>query len=507
MSAPQQPVDGTKSNVAGQRASPLLAAVDIGSNSFRLHIGQHNGRSIEVIRSERVPTRLAAGLDQSGSLTAAAMQLGIDSLHHLGSILKAYQLDAIRAVGTNTLRIANNTATFLPYAEQALGYPIEVISGEEEARLIYMGLANQLAIPGERRLVVDIGGGSTELILGCGQEIERAESINIGTVRQSHHFFPDGAIDETAFNSAIMYARSRFEDVFPPSQRSSWKSVYGSSGTMRAIGEIIARNNLGSEVLSRRNLLALKRVITGYGRIDRLKLEKLRSDRAESIVGGLAILIGLMDELQIEKIKPVEGGLRLGVMWDLHLLGNQRDRREQSVRGFFQRFSSEAGRANKVAEYATALYGQLKPETDTYAKLLRWSAVLHEVGLAVSPTNYHKHGAYLIENADLSGFTTREQRTMGKLILGQKGNLRKLSSALDNQDVIKAVLALRIAVMFMQTHIAADFNELRLRMKNRIELEIRPSLTLEHPTLPYWIEREQLFWEEIGMNFVVKFRS
>lgn len=485
----------------------MLAAVDLGSNSFRLHIGRHAGDAIEVVRSAREPTRLAAGLDQDGTLSAVAIQRGIDAMRRLGEVLQAYSLNDVRVVATNTLRIATNASEFLSAAEKAIGYPIEVISGEEEARLIYMGIANQLATPGERRLVIDIGGGSTELILGRGQEIERAESIGIGTVWHSRNFFPDGLIDEAAFDAAILYARSRFEDIFSSSPGRQWKRVYGSSGTMRAIGEIIARNRLGIDDVSSQGLHALKRVMIECGHIDRLRLDKLRPERAESVVGGLAILIGLMKALSIEKLTPVEGGLRLGVLWDLHLRAHQRDRREVSVRGFMQRLSADEARADKVAEYASALYAQLRPESEALAKLLHWSATLHEIGLAVSPTNYHKHGAYLIENADLPGFTTREQRMMGKFILGQKGNLRKLNGVLIDPDVAKAVLALRIAVMFTHAQVDVDFNELRLKMKNRIELEFGSRLALQHPTLPYWIEREQKFWGEIGMDFVIKGRG
>ena len=485
----------------------MLAAVDLGSNSFRLHIGWHNGDVIEVVRSAREPTRLASGLDQSGALDTDAMRRGLEALERMGSILKDYPLDAVRVVATNTLRVATNANEFLLAAEKAIGYPIEIISGEEEARLIYMGIANQLAIPGERRLVIDIGGGSTELILGRGQEIERAESVSSGTVWHSRHFFPEGRIERAAFDAAILHARCYFEDVFPQSHIGQWKNVYGTSGTMRAIGEIIARNKIGNGDVSTQSLSALKLLLIECGRIDRLKLEKLRPERADSVVGGLAILIGLMSALGIEKLMPVECGLRLGVMWDLHLRTIQRDRREQAVREFLQRFSVKEMTVDHLAEYAEALYVQLKPEFNAYNKLLRWSAVLHDVGLIVSPTNFHKHGAYLVENADLPGFTTREQRTMGKFILGQKGNLRKLNGVLDDMDAAKAVLALRIAVMFKHARINVDFSEIRLKMKSRIEMEIETQLTVNNPTLPYWIEREQQFWNEIGMDFVIKFRS
>ena len=205
----------------------MLAAVDLGSNSFRLHVGRHDGAMIEVVRSVREPTRLASGLDQSGKLSADVMRRGIEALERMGQVLKDYPLNAVRVVATNTLRVATNVANFLPDAEKAIGYPIEIISGEEEARLIYMGIANQFVMSGERRLVIDIGGGSTELILGHGQKIECAESISVGTIGHSRHFFPDGLIDSDKFDAAILSARSRFENVFPPSKNKLWAKVYG----------------------------------------------------------------------------------------------------------------------------------------------------------------------------------------------------------------------------------------------------------------------------------------
>ena len=298
----------------------MLAAIDLGSNSFRLHVGHFVGGACEVVRSAREPTRIAAGLDAQGMLSEDVMRRAIEALYRLGDVLQSYPLQAVRAVATNTLRVAQNAAAFKQAAEKALGYPIDVISGEEEARLIYQGIAHQLSRRDGTRLVIDIGGGSTELILGQGLDIDRAESVGLGTVWQSQYFFPAGRLDEAAFDAAVLYARSRFNQAF--SRRSAqWKNAYGSSGTMRAIGEIIARNNLGDEGVTLRSLDALKRRLLSFGRIDRIALDKVRPERAESIVGGLAILIGLMEELEIKKLRPVEGGLRLGVMWELHLRG------------------------------------------------------------------------------------------------------------------------------------------------------------------------------------------
>ncbi len=482
----------------------MYAAVDLGSNSFRLHIGKHEGETIRVLKSLREPIRLAAGLDAKGCLTEAAMQGALKCLHNFSVTLAAYRLDAVRVVATSTLRIAKNSAAFLPAAEQAIGYPIEIISGEEEGRLIYMGVANSLAVPGERRLAMDIGGGSTELILGRGLDIERVESFSIGTVKQSLSFFIGGRVDAPSFDAAVLSARSHFEDAAPPYHPQHWKNAYGSSGTIRAIAEIIARNDLGDGRLTPRSLEALKQRFIAFGNVSRIDMPGLRPDRASTIIGGLAILIALVTELDIEIMQPVEAGLRMGVMWDLYHRSIKRDRREQSVRALGQKFHVDEARANRVADMAAALYIQLKPSSEAYTRLLFWSALLHEVGMVVSQTDYHKHAAYMIENADLPGFTTREQKLMSRLIVGQKGNLRKLGEGLLEADFAKAVLALRLAILFMHSRIEPELGALRLRMKSRIELDIKREWVAHHPTVSYWIEKEQEWWDEVGVDFFVK---
>lgn len=482
----------------------MFAAVDLGSNSFRLHIGRHDGDTIRVLKSARDPIRLGAGLDSKGNLTEDAMQSAIASLQRFRDILSTYPLNGVRVVATNTMRIAKNAAAFLPAAERAVGYPIEIISGEEEGRLIYMGVASSLAAQNERRLVLDIGGGSTELILGKGQEIERVESFSIGTVKQSLSFFSDGRIDAASFEAAILSARSHFEDAAPPYSPQYWTVAYGTSGTIRAIADAIAKNGLGDGKLSYKSLEALKTRLIQYGHTSRIDLIGMKLDRAGVIVGGLAILIGLMKELGIKQMTPMEAGLRLGVLWDLQLRATKRDRRELSVRDFLRRFHADEARADRVANIAGGLYSALKPASDLHERRLYWSGLLHEIGLSVSQSGYHKHGAYLIENADLSGFTTREQRSMSLLILAQKGNLRKVNEALGDSDFAKAVLALRLAVMFMHSRIEVDLGELRLKMKSKIEVEIKRNWVEEHPTLSFWMQKEKEWWDQVGVDFVIR---
>ncbi|PRC95269.1 Ppx/GppA phosphatase family protein [Solimicrobium silvestre] len=482
----------------------MYAAVDLGSNSFRLHVGRFDGDAMRIVKSAREPIRLGAGLDADGNLTPAAIQSAIVALSRFRTILGQYALDSVRVVATNTMRIAKNAGQFLPELEKAIGYPIEIISGEEEGRLIYMGVAKVLANPAENRLVIDIGGGSTEVIFGHGQEILKVASFSVGTVKQSLSFFPEGRMSRESFEASILSARSHFEDAAPFYQTCNWTRVYGSSGSVRSIAEVMARNKIGDGSLSLTNLEILKDLCIQVGQINQLELAGIKPERTAMVVGGLAILIGVMQELNVVQVQTIEAGLRMGVIWDLHLRATQHDRREQAVLNVSAAFQVEPQRAKFVVELAHIMYEQLKPSADTYKAQLLWAARLHEVGLIVSQTGYHKHGAYLVEYADMQGFTTREQRNMSKMILSQKGNLRKVQESLLDADFAKAVLALRLAVLFMHTRLELSLADVRVRMKSKIELEIKGEWLTQHPTLSYWLEKEHEAWSEINIDFVVR---
>ncbi|MDB5775860.1 MAG: exopolyphosphatase [Herbaspirillum sp.] len=487
----------------------MFAAVDLGSNSFRMHVGRYEGGAIKVVKSARDPIRLASALNAEGYLSQQAITAAVESMTRFGAILQDYSLDAVRVVATNTLRVAKNAQDFIPYAERAIGYPIEIISGEEEGRLIYMGVANALGQAEEQRLVIDIGGGSTELIVGRGPHIRRVESFSIGNVNQSLAFFGDGSITEAAFAEAILSARSQVEDAILPFGKQHWSKAYGSSGTMRAIAFTISRNDIGDGRMTLKNVEALKQYLISRGNVSRIDLIGLKTDRMPVIMGGLSVLIGLMRELKIDLITPVQAGLRLGVMWDLQLRATKHDRREESVDDFVQRLQIDPTRARQVAAAAVTFYELLRPNAGAYGKHLLWSGLLHDVGQVVSHTGYHKHSAYLVANADLPGFTTREQKTMSTLLLGQKGNLRKIGASLYEPDFAKALLSLRLAVMFTHAHIELDLGalslqQIRLKMKNKIEVDIKEAWVAEHPTMSYWMQKEQEFWREVGMEFVIR---
>ena len=484
----------------------MFAAVDLGSNSFRLHVGEPtggDGGEIRILRSARDPVRLAAGLDASGRLSEAAIAIGVRSLQGFAAILAEYRLDAVRVVGTNTLRVASNAAEVLKQFETAIGHPIEIISGEEEGRLIYMGVARALG-KHEARLVIDIGGGSTEVIAGHGDSIAQVESFSIGTQPQAGRFFGDGRIARSAFHAAVTAARAVFEDAAPNYRDYTGGPAYGSSGTMRAIADTIAKNDLGDGLLSLPSLYALRERLLGFGHVDAVALPGLKRERVVAVLGGASVLIGAMEEFGVTRLTAINAGLRLGVLSDLELRSKHQDRRALAIGDCMRRFGADTARARRTADIARHFYLQLEAVDASCLDYLSWSCLLHEVGLAVSHTGAHKHGAYIVELADLPGFTTREQRLMATLVLGHKGNLRKVKESLSEPAFARMVLAMRLAVACMHARVDGELDGVRLSMGSRIELTVEVDWLDRHPTLSAWIERERLAWEELGRKFVLR---
>ncbi|MGJ7916218.1 Ppx/GppA family phosphatase [Massilia sp. LXY-6] len=481
----------------------MYAAVDLGSNSFRLHIGEAIAGHMHIVRTARDPIRLAAGLGPDGALTSEAMETAVRSLREFGLLLRQYRLDAVRVVATNTMRVATNAQALLPRLEAAIGHPIEVISGEEEGRLIYMGVSAALGRPSEQRLVIDVGGGSTEVIAGRGDEIQLVESFSIGTHPQSAAYFPGGVVDAAAFEAAVNGARARFEDVADQYRAHGWQAVYGSSGTIRAINEVISRSRLGDGTMSLESLLALRDRLIGAGHVDAFDLPGIKRERVIVMAGGLSVLIGAMEEFGVRAMTAINAGLRLGVLSDLELRARRSDRRDSAVQDCMRRFGVDEQRALRTAAIARQLFDRLGTGDDSLRRHLLWSCLLHEVGQAVSHTGAHKHAAYIVEHADLPGFTSREQRLMSTIVLAQKGNLRKVREELGAPELARAVLAMRLAAVFMHARVDGDVDALRLRMKNRIEIDTPRGWLKQHPTVAAWFEKEAAAWTEVGIGFQV----
>jgi exopolyphosphatase/guanosine-5'-triphosphate,3'-diphosphate pyrophosphatase len=366
-----------------------------------------------------------------------------------------------------------------------------------------MGVSRAIGRPQEQRLVIDIGGGSTEVIAGHGEHIHLVESFSIGTHPQSATYFDGGHIDADAFGHAVNAARALFEDLGDQYRKHGWQAAYGSSGTIRAIAEVIARNGIGDGTMSYASLLALRDRLIDLGHVDAFDLPGVKRERVIVMVAGLSILIGVMQELGVRAMTAINAGLRLGVLSDLELRANRYDRRDLAIQDCMRRFNVDGRRATRTAAIARTLFDKLAAQDADVGQHLLRGAMLHEVGQAISHTGAHKHAAYIVEHADLPGFTAREQRLMSMIVLGQKGNLRKVREALAMPDMAKAVLALRLAAVFMHARIDSDLDGIKLRMKSRIDIETPRGWMLQHPTVAAWFDKEAAAWGEVGVPFQV----
>lgn len=499
-----------------------LAAIDLGSNSFRLEIGlalHGRYRRVEYLKET---VRLGAGLDADGLLTEEATQRGLACLAHFAQRLDGYAPAQVRAVATQTLREARNRDAFLTRAQSALGMPIEVISGREEARLIFAGVA-RLQPSDARRLVVDIGGRSTEMIIGAGLTPKRTESFQVGSVSLSMSCFPDGRLTEDAFRRAQIAAGAEFEEALAPFGRKHWREALGSSGTASAVSQLLAASGITDGRITPDGLRWCIAQCLDAGHIDRLALPGLRDDRRAVIAGGLAILYTLATHFGIEVLLPARGALRQGVIFDLAERrfaardpAHAQDMRDASVLDLQRRFMVDTEHAARVAAVADALYTsvlpragnglssepQPEPQREQRRELrreLQWAAALHEMGMMVSHHDHHRHSAYLLSHADAAGFSQSQQRRLGDLVLAQRGSLRKSEAALGSEAFAWQALCLRLAIIKCHARSDVDPGVLKLeRHGAEARLGLARGWAQSHPRTMYLLGAEVASWERGG---------
>ncbi len=490
-------------------ADAPLAAIDMGSNSFRVEVARLVRGRYERIDYIKETVRLGAGLDANGQLGEEAAERGLATLRRFATRLQGFAPAQVRAVATQTLREAQNRDAFLLRAQAALGFPVEVISGREEARLIYAGVAHLQ--PSERtRLVIDIGGRSTEMILGRGDNPIKAESFAVGSVSLSMRHFASGKLTAEAFRAAQVAAGAELEEALQPFAPSNWEEALGSSGTAGAVSQLLIAMGHADGVVTPERLRALIERCIGAGHIDQLDLPGLKGDRKPVIAGGLALLYTFAAQFGIERLVPAKGALRQGVIVELHeRLAAQRrgngaalhgDRRDATVRDIQRRFDADAAQAARVRSVALALYRDLAPDDDEGARELGWAADLHEIGLAISHHDHHRHSAYLVGHLDAPAFSQTEQRHLAAIVLGQRGGLRKLEAPLGDKRFARQVLALRVAVIKCHARGDVDAHALRLRAdgKDRARISFSAEWAATHPRTLYLLEQEVEAWSKSG---------
>ena len=485
-----------------------LAAVDLGSNSFRLEIARLELGQLQRTEYHKETVRQGAGLDADRRLSQDAMQRGWNCLARFAERLAGFEPSQVRVVATQTLREARNRDEFVSVAEQTLGFPIDVISGREEARLIYQGVVHLLPQSDERRLVLDIGGRSTELIIGQGYRPQTMESYRVGSVAWSMRYFADGVMTAKNFERAEIAAKAVLDDAISTHGRRHWDVAYGCSGTVGAIADtlLLAGRVPARYLITRDGLDWMRDKLVKAHKFDAIKLEGIKDERKAVIAGGLAVLRALFDLLEIEQMQYAYGALRHGALYDM--LDRQHettDVRAAAVTALAAKFSADAAQGARVSATALHLFSQLAPQLkkkqrQEASRQIDWAARLHEIGSRISHADPHKHGAYILDHADVSGFAMHELHTLSQLVLGHRGKLRKLESRFGDAMFMHQLLALRLAVILCHARQDPDHDGITLAPgpdpAHGFSLAMRKGWASAWPQSAHLLREEALAWQK-----------
>lgn len=484
----------------------LLAAIDIGSNSFRLEIGRLDHGQIQRIEYIKEAVRQGAGLDEDDNLSEDSIERGVKCLARFGERLKGFNASHVRAVATQTLREANNSDKFLKLAKKSLGFEVQIISGAEEARLIYQGVSRFLPQSDERRLVLDIGGRSTEFILGQGFQAKQTASLHVGSVAWSLKHFSDLTFTEKAFKRAQIAATSVFETLGENFKRNQWEVAYGASGTVGAVADILEESGRPANTITKEGLIWLKDALLSAKHVHKLRLNGLKEERKPVIGGGLSILIAVFDFLNIETLSVAKGALRHGLQYDMLARNNDMiDLRNVSVTRLVTKFNADEKHAANVAKIACDIFQQVTENTDfdteeieNQKMQLKWASLLHEIGGAVSPNDNHKHGSYIINHTEPRGFSQNELHRLSLLVLGHRSKLKKRPFDFSDRLFVLQLAALRLAVIFCHTRQLPQLNGIALaHSKKRLTLHLPEKWTEKFPQSYYLLEEESNVWQKI----------
>ena len=490
----------------------LLAAIDLGSNSFRLEIGRLDSGHIERVEYLKEAVRQGGDLDENRNLTPESIDRGLRCLARFGERLQGFEATHVRAVATQTLREANNRDVFIKLAKKALGFDVEVISGVEEARLIYKGVSRFLPQSNERRLVIDIGGRSTEFILGQGFTSQHTASLHVGSVAWSLKHFANGEFTEKAFTRAEIAAESIFETLGTHFQHDQWDVAYGASGTIGAVADVLSQYGRPNDMVSKEGLYWLREELLKTKSVDKLRLLGLKEDRKPVIAGGLSVLIAVFDFLNIETLNAAQGALRHGLLYDMLARDNEMvDLRNASVQRLARKFDVDEVHATTVADVAGKLFDKISEdihfapgEQQTHARKLRWAGLLHEIGCAVSPIDANLHGAYILEHTEPAGFSQTELHCLSQLTLGYKGKLKRLEADFTDRIFVMQLICLRLAVILCHARQMPNLRGFQLDYsENFIQLSIPKSWPDKFPQSYYLLDEETLAWQKLNWRFEI----
>jgi exopolyphosphatase/guanosine-5'-triphosphate,3'-diphosphate pyrophosphatase len=492
----------------------LLAALDLGSNSYRLEIARLDHGQIARTEYIKETVRQGNGLDENRNLTPSAMQRGWDCLARFGERLVGFKKSNVRAVATQTLREARNREEFLSKGQTILGFPIEVISGREEARMIYQGVARMLPETHERRLVIDIGGRSTEIILGHHFEPQVMESYRTGSVAWSMKYFADGQFTPEAFYRAQIAAKAVLDEAIDLYPKEEWDHAYGSSGTVGAVADALGASGWSSEVITWEALVWLEKALIRAQSLEKLRLEGIKEDRKAVIGGGIAVLKAVFELLQIETLHCAQGALRHGVLYDLiEREDSNTDTRTLTIQRLQSAFHVDTSQAQRVAKVARHFLAQLCSQKNdgsnqqSMLKTIEWGAHLHEIGMCISHTDYHKHGAYILDQSDAAGFALSELHQLSLLVYGHRGKLKKLDADFEDENFSLILMSLRLAVIICHARREPEYEQIRLVLPKKsnqsVEIVLPPLWSLNFPQSLHLLHQEVNSWLKTGWHISI----
>ena len=486
-----------------------FASLDLGSNSFHMIVASYQDGRLQIIDRLRETVRLASGLDDKGKLSEESIMSALDCLERFGQRLREIPKINVRVVGTNTLRKAKNGAKFQKMAREALGHPIEIVSGVEEARLIFLGVSHAVYNDSETRLVMDIGGGSTEFIIGQGYQPMRAESLYMGCVGMTKKYFADGEITAKRMKKAILSAKQELESIEKQFRRKNWDRALGASGTILAIHDIVRQSGWSEKGITAASLDKLHDAVIASGKIDNIQFPSLSDSRRPVLVGGLAVLIASFQSLKIDVMRVSDGALREGLLHDLIGRFHDEDIRDRTINDMAQRYSVDIEQAGRVRETALEVFDQVAEnwslDQKTDRKFIGWAAEIHEIGLSIAHSQYHRHGAYLLANSDMPGFSRQDQVILAELV---RNHRRKILTEQEhelfdeNRDKIRRLtILLRLAVVLRRSRLMTALPAINVKVsKNSIRVKFPKNWLEGEPLTSADLETEAGYLDKVGFE-------
>ena len=505
------PRSGARELRSALRDGELLAAVDLGSNSFHMVVARYVLGQLRVVDRLRETVRLAEGLDDRGGLSQQVFERAIDCLSRFGQRIRTIPPQRVRIIATNTVRQLRHPQQFLGPAEAAIGHAIEVVSGREEARLVYLGVVHGSSPSGKRRLVIDIGGGSTEFIIGQDYQPLERESLQMGCVASTRRFFGNGKLSRKRWKEGLTEISAEFQQFVASYRARGWEDVLGSSGSIKSVAEILLAMKLTRGAITDVALATLVEKLLAFESIETIDLPGLSEDRRPVIVGGVLVLQAAFNELGLKRMQPSKSALREGVLYDMIGRASDSDPRDMSIQALMERYGVDHEQSARVKQTALALFDQVADAWILDAderRMLAWAARVHELGLAIAHSQHHVHGGYLLENSDIAGFSRQEQQMLAALVRCQRRGLpMAVIDALPERMIVPALrctLLLRLAVLLHRGHDRDALPAIALRVDNKsLELRLPNGWLDTHPLTRADLDSERDELKDVGHTLTV----